>query len=64
MKHLRHHTYGDKYHCRPNEKRSNKLSIRKTTHTCDNYNVKYTHEKYKAVSYTHLDVYKRQAIRT
>ena len=33
------------YHC--NEKRSNKPSIRNTTQKCDNYNINYTHSKYR-----------------
>ena len=45
MTHLRHHTYGDKYHCRPNNKRS-KLSIRNTTQNCGKYDVRYTHDNY------------------
>ena len=70
VKHLRHHTHGDKYHCRSNKKRS-KLSRRNNTQNCGKYDGRYTHEKYKvndknnynysnSVSYTHLDVYKRQ----
>ena len=54
VKHLRHNTYGDTYHCRYNKKRS-KLSRRNTTQNCCKYDGKYT-----PVSYTHLDVYKRQ----
>ena len=46
VKHLRHHTYGENYHC--NKKRRNKLSLWNTTQTCDKYDVRYTHEKYKA----------------
>ena len=39
VKHLRHHTYGDKYHCRPNEKQSNRSSIRNTMQTCDKLSI-------------------------
>ena len=56
VKHLRHHTYGDKYHCRPNEKHS-KLSIRNTTQNCGKYDVRYTHDKYQANDNYSIDNY-------
>ena len=46
MTHLRHHTYGDKYHCRPNKKRI-KLSRRNNTQNCGKYDVRYTYDSYK-----------------
>ena len=56
VKHLRHHTYGDKYHCRPNNKRS-KLSIRNTTQNCGKYDIRYTHDKYQANGNYSIDNY-------
>ena len=47
VKHIRHYTYGDKYHCRYNKKRS-KLSRRNNTQNCGKYDGRFTHEKYKA----------------
>ena len=50
VKHIRHHTYGDKYHCRYNKKRS-KLSRRNTTQNCGKYDVRYTHDNYNNDNY-------------
>ena len=69
MRHRRRDVYKrqDKYHCRPNEKRS-KLSIRNTTQNCGKYDGRYTHDKYKVnanynYKYSNYDEYyhKRRA---
>ena len=49
-RHLRHYTYGDKYHCRYNKKRS-KLSRRNTTQNCGKYDVRDTHDNYNNDNY-------------
>lgn len=48
--HIKHHTYGDKYHCRPNKKHS-KLSRRNTMQNCGKYDVRYTHNNYSNDNY-------------